>query len=75
MARILGGTGHADFVEILVRLIGRLGLKESLTGLGLSAGDVPWLAENALKVSGPGLGNHPVVFYEAAIADIYRLSL
>jgi alcohol dehydrogenase class IV len=62
-------------VEKLSDLIKRLGLSESLTSLGLSESDIPWLTQNALKVSANGLGNHPVVFDEKAIAEIYRQSL
>ena len=75
LSRILGGKGHQDFVEIVVKTIERLGLKGSLTSLGLSEADLPWLTQNAFKISGPGIKNHPVVFDEAGVEGLYRQSL
>ncbi|MDR2455654.1 MAG: iron-containing alcohol dehydrogenase, partial [Deltaproteobacteria bacterium] len=48
ISRILFGTSRSDFVEKLSDLIKRLGLSESLTSLGLSESDIPWLTQNAL---------------------------
>ena len=56
-------------------LIRRLGLKESLTSLGLKASDIDWLAKNALKVSAPAINNHPIAINEEAIREIFRQSL
>jgi alcohol dehydrogenase class IV len=75
VSRALGGAGSGDFLKIIDSAIGRLGLRESLTSLGLGEGDVEWLAKNALKVSAAGIANHPVVFTEEQIAGIYRQSL
>ena len=75
LARLMGGTSAADFPPLWERLISDLGLAVSLSSLGFKESDVPWLAENALKVSAPAINNHPVVFTQEQIADVYRSCL
>jgi alcohol dehydrogenase class IV len=75
LGKTLGGTSRLDFLETLAAHMDRLGVTSSLSGLGLTADDLPWLTANALKVSAPGINNHPVPLDEAGIFDIYRRSL
>lgn len=75
LAKTLGGRNRNDFLEILSAVVNDLGLSETLTSLGLSQDDIPWLVQNAIKVSTPGINNHPVVFTEEQIREIYSLCL
>ena len=42
---------------------------------GLSKEDIPWMAENCMKVSAASIQNNPVVFTQEEIAEIYRKAM
>ena len=43
--------------------------------LGLTEEDIPWMAENCMKVSAASVANNPVVFTREEIAEIYRKAM
>jgi alcohol dehydrogenase class IV len=75
LARLMGGSSAADFTPLFGKLVADLGLTTRLADLGFTEADVPWLADNAVKVSAAGIGNHQVVFTRDQIAEIYRACL
>lgn len=75
ISKILGGTGAADLTEKLHELLKEIGLDITLGDLGFTEEDIPWMAENCMKVSAASVANNPVVFTQEEIAEIYRKSL
>ncbi len=75
IARLLGGNGPEDCAEQVRSLLRALDLAVTLGDLGLREEDIPWMAENCMKVSAAGVANNPVVFTQEEIAEIYRSSL
>ena len=75
ISKILGGTCAADCAQQVKALLEKLDLSVTLSQLGLSEDDVPWMAENCMKVSAASVANNPVVFTQEEIADIYRKAL
>ena len=47
----------------------------TLSDLGLSEEDIPWMAENCMKVSAASVNNNPVVFTHKEIAEIDRKAM
>ena len=47
----------------------------TLSDLGLSPEDIPWMAENCMKVSAASVANNPVVFSQEEIAEIYQKAM
>lgn len=72
---ILGGKGAEDCADRIRELLKKLDLNLTLTDLGITKADVPWMAENCMKVSAAGVANNPVVFTEKEITDIYYKAL
>ncbi len=75
ISRILGGTDAKDCAGQVRTLLKKLDLNLTLSDLGIKEEDVPWMAENCMKVSAAGVANNPVVFTQEEIADIYRSAL
>ena len=75
IARLLGGKTAEDCAPQLRKLLHSLELTCTLSQLGLSERDIPWMAENCMKVSAAGVANHPVVFTQAEIAALYRKAM
>lgn len=75
IAQLLGGKTAEDCAPQLRRLLDSLELTCTLSQLGLSERDIPWMAENCMKVSAAGIANHPVVFTQAEIAALYRKAM
>lgn len=75
IAQLLGGKTAEDCAPQLRRLLHGLELTCTLSQLGLSERDIPWMAENCMKVSAAGVANHPVVFTQAEIAALYRKAM
>lgn len=75
IAQLLGGKTAEDCAPQLRRLLDDLELTCTLSQLGLSERDIPWMAENCMKVSAAGVANHPVVFTQAEIAALYRKAM
>ena len=75
IAQLLGGKTAEDCAPQLRKLLHSLELTCTLSQLGLSERDIPWMAENCMKVSAAGIANHPVVFTQAEIAALYRKAM
>jgi alcohol dehydrogenase class IV len=69
IAAVLGGT---DCVVQIRGLLTALELPTRLSQLGITERDIPWMAENAEKVSAAGLNAHPRVFTRSEIEQLYR---
>ena len=75
IARILGGLTAEDCAPKIRTMLKNLDLNCTLTDLGIEEKDVPWMAENCMKVSAASVANNPVVFTQDEIAEIYRKAL
>lgn len=75
IARILGGLTAEDCAAKIRTLLSDLELEASLGDLGIQEKDIPWMAENCLKVSAAGIANNPVVFDRDGIAEIYKMAM
>lgn len=75
IARIFGGITAEDCAPMIRMLLKDLDLTCTLSDLGLDEKDIPWMAENCMKVSAAGVANNPVVFTEAEIAEIYKKAM
>ncbi|MDO4322213.1 MAG: iron-containing alcohol dehydrogenase [Lachnospiraceae bacterium] len=75
ISQILGGKGPEDCADMVRELLKKIDLSLTLTDLGITKADVPWMAENCMKVSAPSVANNPVVFTQEEIAEIYEKAL
>ena len=75
ISRLLGGTGAADCADRVHALLEQIGMDVTLSDLGLSPEDIPWMAENCMKVSAASVANNPVVFSQEEIAEIYQKAM
>lgn len=75
LSRILGGRDEHDFVGKISELLEELHLKVTLGDIGIEEQEVEWLTNNCLKVSAPSMANHPVVFNEEEIKEIYKKAI
>ena len=75
IARIMGGMTAEDCATKIRTLLKKLDLDCTLSDLGIKEEDIPWMAENCMKVSAAGVMNNPVVFLKEEIAEIYRKAL
>ena len=75
ISRLLGGTGAADCADQVHALLEQIGMDVTLSDLGLSPEDIPWMAENCMKVSEASVANNPVVFSQEEIAEIYQKAM
>lgn len=75
IARIFGGITAEDCAPKIRTLLRELDLECGLADLGLEEKDIPWMAENCMKVSAAGVANNPVVFTQEEIAELYRKAM
>lgn len=75
ISKLLGGQDAADCAAQVQALLQKLDLTCTLGDLGLTEADIPWMAENCMKVSAASVTNNPVAFTQEQIADIYRKAL
>ena len=75
ISEILSGGTDADCVAAIRGLQKELELDCTLSELGIRKEDIPWMAENCMKVSAASVAANPVVFTEAEIAKIYEKAL
>lgn len=75
ISRLLGGKDASDCAEKVKELLAKIDMSLTLSQLGLEEKDVPWMAENCMKVSVASVANNPVVFTQEEIAEIYRKAL
>ena len=72
IAKILGGITAEDCAVKIETILKNLDLNLTLTDLGFSEEDIPWMAENCMKVSAASVANNPVVFTKEEIEEIYK---
>lgn len=75
ISKILGGSRAAGCGDSIRRLLEKLNLNLNLSQQGIEEKDIPWMAENCMKVSAAGIANHPRVFTREEIAELYRKAL
>lgn len=75
ISKLLGGTNETDFVSTLTSFLEKLDLRTNLATEGVKAADIDWMTENAFKVSLVSIQNHPKVFTEEEVREIYREAL
>lgn len=75
IARILGGIAAEDCAVKIKTLLKNLDLDLKLSDLGLTEKDIPWMAENCMKVSAASVANNPVVFTQEQIAELYKKAM
>lgn len=75
ISQALGGTSEHDCVDTIRALLEDIDLKVGLSGEGITKEDIPWMVQNALKVSAAGLKSNPVEFAPDEIAKIYEEAL
>ena len=75
LARLLGGADEKDFVPKLRELLRAIGLSTTLGQQGILESDIPWMADNCMKVSAAGLSNHPIVYQRDDVARLFRKAL
>lgn len=75
IARIFGGMTAEDCSVKIRTLLKELDLDYRLSDLGLTEQDIPWMAENCMKVSQASIANNPIVFTQEEIAEIYKKAL
>lgn len=75
IAEIFGGITAEDCAPKNRALLRDLDMEVTLSDLGIEEKDIPWMAENCMKVSAAGVANNPVVFTKDEIAELYRKAL
>ena len=75
ISKILGGTEADDCADAFDRFADSIGMRYRLSDFGVTLQDVDWLTKNCLKVSAAGLSQHPVVFDEQTIRELYTEAL
>lgn len=75
LAKLFGGERAEDLAGKVRELLEAIELTCTLSDLGIEEKDIPWMAENCMKVSAPSIANNPVVFSQEEIAEIYKKAL
>lgn len=75
ISRLLGGNDASDCAQKVKELLEDIDMAVTLSQLGLSKDDIPWMAENCMKVSAASVANHPIVFTKEEIAQIYEKAM
>lgn len=75
LAKLFGGEKAEDLAGKVRELLEAINLTCTLSDLGIEEKDIPWMAENCMKVSAPSIANNPVVFSQEEIAEIYKKAL
>lgn len=75
LAKLFGGEKAEDLAGKVRELLEAIELTCTLSDLGIEEKDIPWMAENCMKVSAPSIANNPVVFSQEEIAKIYKKAL
>lgn len=75
IARAMGGLTAEDCAVKVRSLLKALDMEIGLGDLGIEKKDIPWMAENCMKVSAAGVANNPVVFTQEQIAQLYAKAM
>lgn len=72
ISKILGGKDEKDCSKVLGEFLKNINLDITLGDMGVTHGDVEWMAENCMKVSLASLKNNPKEFTYEEIKEIYH---
>ena len=75
LAKLFGGEKAEDLAGKVRELLENIELTCTLSDLAIEEKDIPWMAENCMKVSAHSIANNPVVFSQEEIAEIYKKAL
>lgn len=75
LARMMGGFTAEDCAEKVRSFLRDIDLEISLSDLGVEEKDIPWLAENCMKVSAGNLANTAVHMEQSDIEALYRKAM
>ncbi|MFR0556006.1 bifunctional amino acid transporter/iron-containing alcohol dehydrogenase [Pseudoscardovia radai] len=75
LARLMGGYTAEDCAEKIRGFERKIGLEVTLSELGISESDIPWLTENAMKVSQANIDNTRTEIGAEDISELYRKAL
>ena len=75
LAKLFGGEKAEDLAGKVRELLEDIELTCTLSDLGIEEKDIPWMAENCMKVSAHSIANNPGVFSQEEIAEIYKKAL
>ncbi len=75
ISRSLGGKSAKDCADMVRRFLEKIDLNVSLSDLGISEEDIPWMSSNCMKVSAGNLANTPVEIGLEDIARIYKAAM
>ncbi|MDD6373837.1 MAG: bifunctional amino acid transporter/iron-containing alcohol dehydrogenase [Bifidobacteriaceae bacterium] len=75
LARLMGGFTAEDCAEKIRGFERSIGLDVTLGDLGISESDIPWLTENAMKVSQANIDNTRTEIGAEDISELYRKAL
>ena len=75
ISRCLGGKDENDCVDKIREFTEKLQLSVTLEELGIKQEDIPWMAENCMKVSAAGISYHPVTFSKEEIEKLYHKAM
>lgn len=75
LARLMGGYTAEDCAEKIRGFGRKIGLEVTLGELGISESDIPWLTENAMKVSQANIDNTRTEIGAEDISELYRKAL
>lgn len=75
VSQILGGRDAADCGDAVRSFLEKIDLRVGLKDLGLAEEDIPWMAENCMKVSAGNIANTPAAIDQAKVAEIYKKSM
>jgi len=75
LARLMGGYTAEDCAEKIRGFERKIGLEVTLGELGISESDIPWLTENAMKVSQANIDNTRTEIGAEDISELYRKAL
>ena len=67
LAKLFGGEKAENLAGKVRELLEDIELTCTLSDLGIEEKDIPWMAENCMKVSAPSIANNPVVFSQEEI--------
>lgn len=75
IAKILGAESAEQCGDAVRSFLKKIDLAITLGDLGIEEKDVPWMAENCMKVSAGNLANTPVEITQEKVAELYRSCL
>jgi len=75
ISTLLGGKNAYDCVDRIYHLLDELQLHVTLSSLGITEENIPWMADNCMKVSAANIQNHPCQFTRDEVAELYRKAL